>query len=72
VVVYKRRLHLIDLFVTGAASPGGNSVPSPTMHPTPSGYNAEHWAQDGQDYWAVSDLNREELEEFTKSWLQSQ
>ena len=64
VVVYRRKLHMIDLFVTRA---GHDAAPAPRS--TPSGYNIERWSDGGQDYWAVSDLNRNELGDFAKAWL---
>jgi anti-sigma factor RsiW len=69
VVVYRRKLHIIDLFVTRADhnSPHPDGLPAP--HGTPSGYNIERWSDGGQDYWAVSDLNRNELGDFVKAWL---
>jgi len=27
------------------------------------------WSDNGQDYWAISDLNRNELGDFAKAWL---
>jgi anti-sigma factor RsiW len=59
VVVYRHKLHLIDLFVARA---DGNA--DMTAHATPSGYNVEHWTDGGQEYWAVSDLNQTELKDF--------
>jgi anti-sigma factor RsiW len=69
VVVYRRKLHMIDLFVTRAdhTAPHPDGIPAP--HTTPSGYNIERWSDGGQDYWAVSDLNRNELGDFAKAWL---
>jgi anti-sigma factor RsiW len=69
VVVYRRKLHMIDLFVTRADhnAPHPDGIPAP--HATPSGYNIERWSDGGQDYWAVSDLNRNELGDFAKAWL---
>lgn len=63
VVVYRRKLHLIDLFVTRAD--GGATAM--TARATPSGYNVEHWTDGGQEYWAVSDLNQSELAEFAEA-----
>jgi anti-sigma factor RsiW len=64
VVVYRRRLHLIDLFVTRSIGAG----PPPATAASPNGYNVEHWAAAGQDYWAVSDLNPRELADFARAW----
>jgi anti-sigma factor RsiW len=66
VIVYRRKLHVIDLFVTRSASPTATSAPAPRS--LPSGYNVERWSDAGQDYWAVSDLNRNELGDFVKAW----
>jgi anti-sigma factor RsiW len=30
------------------------------------GYNVRHWSQDGLDFWAVSDLAGDELDEFVQ------
>jgi anti-sigma factor RsiW len=62
VVVYRHKLHLIDLFVARA---DGNA--DMTAHATPSGYNVEHWTDGGQEYWAVSDLSQAGLKEFAEA-----
>ncbi len=62
VVVYRHKLHLIDLFVARA---NGNA--DMTAHATPSGYNVEHWTDGGQEYWAVSDLSQAGLKEFAEA-----
>ncbi len=59
VVVYRHKLHLIDLFVARA---DGNA--NMTGHATPSGYNVEHWTDGSQEYWAVSDLSQAGLKDF--------
>jgi anti-sigma factor RsiW len=64
VVVYRRRLHLIDLFVTRASGVGARVHAAAT----PSGYNVESWSDGGLDYWAVSDLNKDELGDFVSAW----
>jgi len=33
---------------------------------TIQGYNLRHWLQDGLDFWAVSDLVGDELDEFVQ------
>jgi anti-sigma factor RsiW len=30
------------------------------------GYNVLHWTRSGMDYWAVSDLNQDELRQFSE------
>jgi mycothiol system anti-sigma-R factor len=58
-LVYRRHKHVINLFVWPAS--GGDSPPQAT---TRRGYNLLHWTQDGLTFWAVSDLNVQELAEF--------
>ena len=61
-IVYQRRKHVINLFVTqhlGVAPMGARSE-------TIQGYNLRHWSQDGLDLWAVSDIAADELEEFSQ------
>jgi len=69
VIVYRRKLHMIDLFVTRARHGGAYPDSFPAAHATPSGYNVVRWSDGGQDYWAISDLNRNELGDFAKAWL---
>src|SRR5579883_1196208 len=61
-IIYARRKHVINLFVAqhlGARHAGavGESI---------QGYNVRHWAEEGLDFWAVSDLNGDELDEFVQ------
>jgi anti-sigma factor RsiW len=61
-IVYQRRKHLINLFVAqrlGARHAGALSEAI-------QGYNVRHWSQDGLDFWAVSDLAGDELDEFVQ------
>jgi anti-sigma factor RsiW len=61
-VVYQRRKHLINLFVgqrLGAKRAGAISQ-------TVQGYNVRHWPEEGLDFWAVSDLAADELDEFVQ------
>ena len=55
VLVYKRRQHLIDVFVWPAEAQKSEQ----TL--TRDGFNIEHFAKNGMDYWLVSDLSRDEL-----------
>jgi len=58
VLVYKRRQHVIDVFVR----PGGGESAAPAQ--ARDGFNVERFARHGMRYWVVSDLNRQELDNF--------
>jgi anti-sigma factor RsiW len=57
-VVYKRRKHVINL------SMWPENAVSPLHSTMRNGYNLLHWQNGGLEYWAVSDLNPQELQEF--------
>jgi anti-sigma factor RsiW len=59
-IVYRRRNHVINLFVTRGSGSGRETVVSDSRH----GFNVRHWTKDGLDFWAVSDINGAELDEF--------
>lgn len=62
-LVYKRRQHVIDLFIWPADADdrgGGDGVRE--------GYNYVRWRAGGMAFWAVSDLNAKELAEFAALW----
>jgi anti-sigma factor RsiW len=59
-VVYRRRKHIINLFVAQRLGNAHSFVSSRTVQ----GYNVRHWSYGGLDFWAVSDLDPEELGEF--------
>ena len=61
-VVYKRRQHVIDVFMW-PASGLENAGP---MLAVVRGYNVLTWSAGGLTYWAVSDLNAAELRELGK------
>jgi anti-sigma factor RsiW len=61
-VVYQRRKHVINLFV--AQRLGANNAG--TVARTIQGYNVRHWSEGGLDFWAVSDLAGDELDEFVQ------
>ena len=60
VLVYARRLHLIDVYVRPAQTRGAER--SLTRH----GFNLEHFSSGEMDYWLLSDLNRNELRDFAR------
>jgi anti-sigma factor RsiW len=59
-LVYQRRQHIINLFVW----PAPEHLDSQIQLASRQGYSALHWVQARMDYWAVSDLNAGELNEF--------
>jgi anti-sigma factor RsiW len=62
-VVYKRRAHIINLFVAPADTRGLGSERGATIE-TLQGFNIRRWAFSNLAFWAVSDINAEELGEF--------
>jgi anti-sigma factor RsiW len=61
-LVYKRRGHVINLFVWPAAD--RSARPPQTL--TVQGYHVLHWSDGDLTYWAASDLNEAELREFVE------
>jgi anti-sigma factor RsiW len=59
-VVYRRRQHVINLFVSQTASTDHR----PARIETIQGFNIRHWSDRGLNYWAVSDLAKDELADF--------
>jgi anti-sigma factor RsiW len=66
-IVYRRRNHVINLFVSRAAGGGHEAITSYSQH----GFNVRQWTKDGLDFWAVSDINGGELDEFCQKLLAS-
>ena len=60
VIVYRRRVHVINLFCAPAPGSGRRAASMESLH----GYNVRRWSENGLSLWAVSDLNAEELTEF--------
>jgi anti-sigma factor RsiW len=61
-LVYKHRKHPINLFTWPAA---GTADEAPRGQ-TRQGFQLVRWTHDGMAYWAVSDLNEEELLHFAE------
>ncbi|HEY5126714.1 MAG TPA: anti-sigma factor [Bradyrhizobium sp.] len=59
-VVYRRRSHVINLFVAQTASTERRAARSETIQ----GFNIRRWSDRGLNYWAVSDIAADELAEF--------
>ena len=67
VLVYRRRLHSINLFVRPApalASPLGQGL----RH---GSYNLVRWTSGGLEFWAVSDLGSDELAQFHEAFVRA-
>ena len=61
-VIYQRRKHVINLFVAQRLGAARANVLAQTVQ----GYNVRHWTEQGLDFWAVSDLAGDELDEFVQ------
>ena len=59
-IVYRRRQHVINLFVADGAASEYQRAKLDTMQ----GFNIRRWTAGGLDFFAVSDINAEELAEF--------
>jgi anti-sigma factor RsiW len=59
-VVYRRRKHIINLFVAQHLGAAHAAITARSVQ----GYNVRHWSEQGLEFWAVSDLDGEELGEF--------
>lgn len=59
-VVYRRRQHVINLFISQTASPERR----PAKIDQVQGFNIRRWSDRGLNYWAVSDIGADELAEF--------
>jgi anti-sigma factor RsiW len=58
-LVYQRRQHVINLFVW--AAPGSDA---PARTATRQGFHLVQWQQGDMTWWAISDLNEQELQQF--------
>jgi anti-sigma factor RsiW len=66
-LVYRHRQHFINVFVWPAA---GQVQVAPERIER-RGYYLTRWTQEGMSFWAVSDLNAEELEAFVQRLRES-
>lgn len=61
-LVFKRRLHTINLYVRPQPVGGFDAAMQR------EGFSLERWASGGLEYWAVSDIPPEELEQFRRAF----
>jgi anti-sigma factor RsiW len=59
-IVYRRRQHIINLFVAQTADTESRAAKTETIQ----GFNIRRWSDRGLNYWAVSDIAADELAEF--------
>src|ERR1700742_4737912 len=64
-IVYRRRQHVINLFV---AQTGNTERKSPKME-TMQGFSVLRWSEQGMNFWAVSDIGPDDLNEFGAKFL---
>jgi anti-sigma factor RsiW len=64
-IVYKRRLHTINLFVRPAPA---WALPAGTVA-RQGGYSLLRWTDGGLEYWAISDIDIAELKLFHQSFI---
>lgn len=65
VLVYRRHLHTINLFVRPAPSPSA----AWREFPHQAGYGIERWQMDGLEFLAVSDLDPADLAHFSDAFV---
>lgn len=61
-LVYQHRQHYINVFVWPSTGASGSSARALVRQ----GYNLINWTNSGMNYWATSDLNLAELQEFVQ------
>jgi anti-sigma factor (TIGR02949 family) len=66
-LVFQRREHVINVFIW-PGSPQGAQQTSRSDATFREGYHVLHWTEGGMNFWAVSDLNAPELQEFRKQF----
>jgi anti-sigma factor RsiW len=62
-LIYKRRGHMINLFVWPAPSGAATAT-------SRDGYNIENWSKDGLTFWAVSDAAADDLSRFREAFVE--
>jgi anti-sigma factor RsiW len=65
-LVYRRNQHVINLFVWPSLS--GHETAEENF--TKDGFHVSHWDRDGFEFWAVSDVNADDLKAFADLQMQ--
>jgi anti-sigma factor RsiW len=61
-LIYQRQKHYINLYIW----PAEQNNPTGEVLTKRQGYNLLHWTNSGMNYWAISDLNAAELDDFAR------
>jgi len=67
-IVYRRRTHVINLFVAQGAGSDYQKAKLQTMQ----GFNIQRWTARGLEFFAISDINADELREFVDKFEAAQ
>lgn len=59
-IVYRRGVHVINLFVAAAASPGHTAAQGESVQ----GFNTQRWSDRGFRFTAISDIGNDDLRDF--------
>jgi anti-sigma factor RsiW len=62
-LVYQRHRHTINVFVY----PGRDERPGPASVRSVRGFHVHYWTHENMSWWAVSDVNDDELSQFVKA-----
>lgn len=65
-LVYQRGPHRINLLLWPASTASPRCAQGPAL--VQQGFNLAHGQAAGMDFWAISDLNRQELQQFVTRW----
>lgn len=66
-LVYKNRKHIINLFISPALLMETSSIKAHHWQ----GYTAYEWTHAGMRFWAVSEVNEDDLNQFAQLWRAS-
>jgi anti-sigma factor RsiW len=61
-LIYQRDKHFINVFIWPSSESSNSGIKSETRQ----GYHVFHWTRSGMTYWAVSDLEESQLQEFVQ------
>jgi anti-sigma factor RsiW len=59
-IVYRRRTHVINLFIAQGATSDHHGAKLEKV----KGFNIRRWNAQGLEFWAVSDIDADEMQEF--------